>query len=62
MIRGIHHVAIHTANFDNMVKFYAEACGCLPNGPELRWKDSPLRFTALTQTTIIYSGGTSPAA
>ena len=42
MIRGIHHIAIHTANFDNMVKFYREAFGFEPNGPELRWKDSPM--------------------
>lgn len=40
MIRGIHHVAIHTANFDNMVRFYRDAFGFEPIGPEIKWKDS----------------------
>jgi catechol 2,3-dioxygenase-like lactoylglutathione lyase family enzyme len=42
MIRGIHHIAIHTANFDKMMRFYSEAFGFEPSGPEQRWKDSPM--------------------
>src|SRR5262245_977931 len=40
MIRGIHHVAIHTGNFDRMVKFYRDAFGFAPAAPDLTWKDS----------------------
>jgi catechol 2,3-dioxygenase-like lactoylglutathione lyase family enzyme len=41
MILGIHHVAIHTRNFEKMRSFYAEAFGFEPNGPETSWSDSP---------------------
>jgi len=34
MIRGIHHIAVHTANFDRLVKFYKDAFGFAPNAPE----------------------------
>lgn len=40
-IRGIHHVAIHTANFDAMVEFYGRAFGFTPAGDEVRWRDDP---------------------
>jgi glyoxylase I family protein len=36
MIRGIHHVALHTRNFDRIAKFYQEAFGFEP----VRWRDS----------------------
>jgi glyoxylase I family protein len=39
MIRGIHHVAVHTANFDLMVKFYREAFGFTPAIDEMGWKN-----------------------
>jgi glyoxylase I family protein len=41
MIRGIHHIAMHTANFDRMVRFYSEAFGFQPVGPEYRWENNP---------------------
>jgi catechol 2,3-dioxygenase-like lactoylglutathione lyase family enzyme len=41
MIRGIHHVAIHTAHFDRLLAFYREAFGFEPSGEEFRWADSP---------------------
>jgi glyoxylase I family protein len=37
MIRGIHHVALHTPNFDRMAKFYLEAFGFEPAVDEFRW-------------------------
>lgn len=42
MIRGIHHIALHTPNFDRMVKFYRDAFGFEPVGSEMRWDNSPL--------------------
>jgi catechol 2,3-dioxygenase-like lactoylglutathione lyase family enzyme len=47
MILGIHHVAIHTPNFDKMLKFYQDAFGFAPNAPESAWKDSPLLDTTI---------------
>jgi glyoxylase I family protein len=40
VIRGIHHIAIHTANFDRMKQFYHEAFGFEPIGPKISWKDN----------------------
>jgi glyoxylase I family protein len=37
MIRGIHHVALSTSNFDLMVRFYRDAFGFTPATDELRW-------------------------
>jgi glyoxylase I family protein len=42
MIRGIHHIAIHTANLDNMVTFYRNAFGFEPAGFEFSWKENPM--------------------
>ncbi len=39
-IRGIHHVAVNTANFDRLVKFYREAFGFEPALDEMGWSDS----------------------
>jgi catechol 2,3-dioxygenase-like lactoylglutathione lyase family enzyme len=41
MIRGIHHVALCTGNFDRMVKFYCEAFGFVPSTDEARWEKNP---------------------
>ena len=41
MIRGIHHIALHTPNFDKMVKFYRDAFGFEPGAPPITWKNSP---------------------
>jgi catechol 2,3-dioxygenase-like lactoylglutathione lyase family enzyme len=41
MIRGIHHIAMHTPNFDRMVRFYGEAFGFKPLTDEFGWRDSP---------------------
>ena len=40
MINGIHHVAMHTANFDRMIEFYRAALGFQPVGESFRWSDS----------------------
>lgn len=37
-IRGIHHIAMHTANFDRQVEFYRRAFGFVPAADEVRWK------------------------
>ncbi len=42
MIRGIHHIAIHTPNFDAMVRFYRDAFGFTPPAGEFAWGDSEL--------------------
>lgn len=41
MIRGIHHIALHTPNFDAMVTFYREAFGFEPAGSDFRWSPNP---------------------
>lgn len=41
MIRGIHHVAMHSPNFDRMVEFYTRAFGFEPVAPPMAWADSP---------------------
>jgi catechol 2,3-dioxygenase-like lactoylglutathione lyase family enzyme len=42
MIRGIHHIALHTANFDAQVDFYREAFGFIPVIDENRWQETAL--------------------
>lgn len=39
MIVGIHHVAMHTANFDAQLDFYRRAFGFEPVGEPFSWKD-----------------------
>jgi glyoxylase I family protein len=41
MIRGIHHVAINTANYDKIINFYRTAFGFEVVAPEFSWRDSP---------------------
>ena len=41
MIRGIHHIAINTANFDRMLAFYTEVLGFERAAPESGWRDAP---------------------
>lgn len=41
MIRGIHHIAMNTANFDRQVEFYHRAFGFTPATDEVRWRDDP---------------------
>jgi glyoxylase I family protein len=40
MIRGIHHVALHTGNFDAMASFYREAFGFEPALEEVVWREN----------------------
>ena len=40
MIRGIHHVAIHTKNFEGICAFYKEAFGFVPVVDEIHWSDN----------------------
>lgn len=40
MIRGIHHIAIHTQNFERTCAFYKEAFGFEPVIEELSWSDN----------------------
>jgi catechol 2,3-dioxygenase-like lactoylglutathione lyase family enzyme len=42
MIRGIHHFALQTKNFEAMRKFYKEAFGFEEVGHEMRWADSEI--------------------
>jgi glyoxylase I family protein len=42
MIRGIHHVGIHTANLDRLKTFYEEAFGFQTVGEEARLEDFPV--------------------
>lgn len=39
MIRGIHHIGIHTGDLDRMRAFYAEAFGFVAVGDEMRLED-----------------------
>jgi glyoxylase I family protein len=41
-IRGIHHIAMHTPNFDAMVKFYRDAFGFAPPAEEFSWRNAEL--------------------
>jgi len=41
MIRGIHHMALHTPNLDRMADFYARAFGFTPACKPYGWADSP---------------------
>ncbi len=41
-IRGIHHIAMHTKNFDAMVKFYRDAFGFKPPAEEFTWGGSEM--------------------
>lgn len=41
MIRGIHHVAMHTADLARAATFYREAFGFLPMGEAFAWSDNP---------------------
>lgn len=40
MIRGIHHVAIHTRNLDRTLAFYKEAFGFVPVVDQIDWSDN----------------------
>lgn len=42
MIRGIHHVALHTPNLARIVGFYREVLGFQPVGEEVRWEKNAL--------------------
>ncbi|RVQ65147.1 VOC family protein [Croceicoccus ponticola] len=41
MITGIHHVALHTAQFDRMKDFYERAFGFVPITEPSGWSNSP---------------------
>lgn len=42
MIRGIHHVAINTADLDRIARFYIDALGFEPAVDEISWRDNEL--------------------
>ena len=42
MIRGIHHIGIHTPNLDRLQQFYEQAFGFEVVGEEMNLKDYPL--------------------
>ena len=54
MIRGIHHVSLHTQNFERLAEFYRDAFGFLPAGEEMQLKDNPL----FDQITGVRGGAT----
>lgn len=41
MIRGIHHIAVNTADLDRLFRFYVDVLGFQPTIEEFRWKDEP---------------------
>jgi glyoxylase I family protein len=41
LIRGIHHIALHTPNFDAMAQFYRDAFGFEPVDADFRWSPNP---------------------
>ena len=41
MIVGIHHVAMHTANFDRLIDFYDRAFGFKPVAEPMSWANEP---------------------
>jgi glyoxylase I family protein len=41
MIRGIHHIGMHTKNFDAMRQFYKDAFGFVEIGEETSWTQNP---------------------
>ena len=41
MIRGIHHVAVNTADLDRLYRFYVDVIGFKPTIDEYRWKNEP---------------------
>ena len=40
MIRGIHHVAVNTADLDRLYDFYVNVIGFQPTIEEFRWRDN----------------------
>lgn len=40
MIRGIHHIALNTRNFDRLLAFYTNVIGFEPASDEYRWENS----------------------
>src|SRR5690606_27653936 len=42
MIRGIHHIGVHTPNLDRLKSFYEQAFGFEMVGQEMNLKDLPL--------------------
>ena len=42
MIRGIHHIALHTPHFDDQIRFYREAFGFERVGEVLSWEPSQI--------------------
>lgn len=63
MIRGIHHVALHTTNFDRMRFFYEEAFGFTPVADEIRWSDNAevdalMGLRGSQARTVMLSAGT----
>jgi glyoxylase I family protein len=47
MIRGIHHIAINTADLDRLRDFYVDVIGFEPAVPEHSWADSPASDAAV---------------
>lgn len=40
MIRGVHHVSIHTRNLDRILEFYEKAFGFVPVVDQIHWSDN----------------------
>lgn len=40
MIRGIHHISIHTRNLERIVGFYQKAFGFVPAVEQIHWSDN----------------------
>lgn len=63
MIRGIHHIALNTPNFDRMLAFYRDLLGFQPVIDEVRWADAELADRAVglkdsVARTVMLKAGT----
>jgi glyoxylase I family protein len=63
MIVGIHHIAMHTGQFDQMLDFYKRAFGFKPVSQPLAWSGSPEIDQAIgvensTARTVMLKAGT----
>ncbi len=63
MIVGIHHVAMHTGQFDRMLEFYKGAFGFQPVGEPLAWSgsleiDKAIGVENSTARTVMLRAGT----
>ncbi|HEY3657585.1 MAG TPA: VOC family protein [Steroidobacteraceae bacterium] len=54
MIRGIHHISLHTHNLERLASFYGAAFGFVPAAPQMRLDREPLvdRITGIPNSIL----------